>query len=743
VNLSASPSTLTAAGPVLLAWSTSNALSCIASGGWSGYRATSGSTSVTPSISTTYILTCLSPSGAEASQAATVTVAGAPTVTLAATPAAIDAGGTANLVWSSTGATSCTASDGWSGAQATSGSSTVSPSVTTSYTLTCASSTHILASQSTTVTVAPPAVITSFAASASTSGVGNQLNLNWSATSAQSCSLSATDGTWATPGGVSATSGAVLTGVLTQVATYQATLTCLPTGPNSTALVSVNVLAPVPLLNPAGLAFAGNGNLYVANEGQMVGEGTPQVNGQILVYAPNTPGSNGQLMQQPQLTIGSPLQNPVALAFDTLGNIYVADVGPSPNQILVFDSAGVQQTGATITICNDCAYAQITGVTVDNSGVVYASVSGSSPLIQVFAYASPLQNPQNVNYWFTDSSGDEWNSITSIGFDGLYVWAGIQTSNGSELAAYTPAALNGNTNPLQLSNRITNSVSTAAGIAFDERAATQGNILVADAQWQFAETSPITIYSASNFYSYITPNFNDTANPALNTPAGIAIDGSGNVYVADSNNSAIDVYTAAALAYEYSPEPAVSLSAAVGGAAIAQGTAQAIGTPVTYSWTALAVPAGGSCTLSDNQDTPTVISNLPLSGSQTLSPPVTGDYTVFISCTYSNVQFTPTPSFTIYVPQPTITLTATVNGVPIVQPVTEPQYTLMFFHWNATNMPAGSTCGWSDTNSSYQNGQALQQSEGTENYNPGPYTFTVNCGNGTYSAPTATFTVTQ
>jgi hypothetical protein len=62
----------------------------------------------------------------------------APTVALTANPATITAGQSTTLTWSSTNATSCTASGGWSGARATSGTEQVgSISATTTFTLAC------------------------------------------------------------------------------------------------------------------------------------------------------------------------------------------------------------------------------------------------------------------------------------------------------------------------------------------------------------------------------------------------------------------------------------------------------------------------------------------------------------------------------------------------------------------------------------------------------------------------------
>lgn len=62
----------------------------------------------------------------------------APTVTLNSSASSVASGGTVTLTWSTQNATSCSASDGWSGTEPTSGSAT-SPAITvaTKFTLTC------------------------------------------------------------------------------------------------------------------------------------------------------------------------------------------------------------------------------------------------------------------------------------------------------------------------------------------------------------------------------------------------------------------------------------------------------------------------------------------------------------------------------------------------------------------------------------------------------------------------------
>ncbi len=76
----------------------------------------------------------------------------APTVSISANPSSITSGQSSTLSWSSTNATSCTASNNWSGTQNTSGSQSVTPQITSTYTLTCTGAGGS-ASQSTTITV--------------------------------------------------------------------------------------------------------------------------------------------------------------------------------------------------------------------------------------------------------------------------------------------------------------------------------------------------------------------------------------------------------------------------------------------------------------------------------------------------------------------------------------------------------------------------------------------------------------
>jgi hypothetical protein len=142
VSLTANPTSVPSGSSSTLSWTSTNATSCVASGAWSGNKATSGSQSTGALGSTsTYSLNCTG-TGGSTSRSVTVTVTGttpAPTLTLSASPTSVPSGGSANLNWSSSNATSCTASGAWSGTRPTSGTASTGALTNTSntFTLTC------------------------------------------------------------------------------------------------------------------------------------------------------------------------------------------------------------------------------------------------------------------------------------------------------------------------------------------------------------------------------------------------------------------------------------------------------------------------------------------------------------------------------------------------------------------------------------------------------------------------------
>jgi hypothetical protein len=239
VSVSVSPSSVAYNGSTTLTWSASNASSCNASGGWSGSKSTSGSQTLSGlTVDRTYTLNCTG-TGGSASDSASVAVAPPPrpTVSLTASPSSVAYDGSSTLSWSTSDATSCSASGDWSGSRSTSGSQAVGNLTSNkTYTLSC-SGPGGSRTRSATVTVGAPASPTvSLTASPSSVAHSGSTTLNWSATNATSCSAS---GAWS---GGKGTSGNQTVNSLTATSTF--TLSCTGVGGSASDSAVVTVAPP-------------------------------------------------------------------------------------------------------------------------------------------------------------------------------------------------------------------------------------------------------------------------------------------------------------------------------------------------------------------------------------------------------------------------------------------------------------------------------------------------------------------
>src|ERR1700683_3839487 len=105
-SISAAPNSIASGKSATLTWSSTNATTCTATGGWSGALQPSGTRTIGALTATTsYSLVCTGAGGTSATSEATVTVMPAPTVTLLAASAAVEAGASTTLGWRSTNAT--------------------------------------------------------------------------------------------------------------------------------------------------------------------------------------------------------------------------------------------------------------------------------------------------------------------------------------------------------------------------------------------------------------------------------------------------------------------------------------------------------------------------------------------------------------------------------------------------------------------------------------------------------------
>jgi YD repeat-containing protein len=193
---------------------------------------------LTPNTTYTYQITAYDNAGNESAKStpalSVTTNANLPTVTITANPTSVASGASSTLTWSSTNATTCTASNGWTGTKATSGSQTITNiTVGSTYTITC-TGTGGSANDSDTVNVVGAPTL-NLSANPTTISSGTPSILTWSSTNATTCTAS---NGWT---GTKATSGSQSFSPNTTT-TY--TLTCTGTGGSANASATVTVTGP-------------------------------------------------------------------------------------------------------------------------------------------------------------------------------------------------------------------------------------------------------------------------------------------------------------------------------------------------------------------------------------------------------------------------------------------------------------------------------------------------------------------
>jgi hypothetical protein len=189
IRFEANPVTIQPGQQSTLSWTTTGATSVSISG--VGAVTANGSTTVTPQQTTTYTLSATGSDGKTVTAPVTVTVASGTipqVVVFVATPQNIDAGSSTKLCWQVTGATNISIQPGVGDNLNANDCATVSPTTTTTYTLTATNATGQIQAN-TTVNVGT-VKINSFTANPVTStAAGNPVVLSWTTSNATSVVL--------------------------------------------------------------------------------------------------------------------------------------------------------------------------------------------------------------------------------------------------------------------------------------------------------------------------------------------------------------------------------------------------------------------------------------------------------------------------------------------------------------------------------------------------------------------------
>ncbi|MDO8664033.1 MAG: hypothetical protein Q7K44_00555 [Candidatus Liptonbacteria bacterium] len=186
-NFSLSPSAVARGNSSVLSWNVSGNVSSCSIDNGVGSVSANGSSPVSPSQTTTYTLSCSGPGGST-SDKTTLTVYQPPSInSFSGSPSPIKRGNSSTLSWGALNADSCSIDNGVGSVNPNSGSTAVSPSWTTTYTLSCSGPGGSTSGQTTLTVNQPPSCV--FSAAPSTIVPPQSSSLSWNCGLADSCSI--------------------------------------------------------------------------------------------------------------------------------------------------------------------------------------------------------------------------------------------------------------------------------------------------------------------------------------------------------------------------------------------------------------------------------------------------------------------------------------------------------------------------------------------------------------------------
>lgn len=517
------------------------------------------------------------------SQATSSGGSSAPTISsFSASAATITAGGSSTLSWSVSNATSISINNGVGAVTGTSVS--VSPAATTTYTLTATNASGS-ASSTATVTVVPAPVISAFQASPATIVLGGRSTLNWTVSGASTLSIDNGVGTvTGTSIGVSPTITVIYTLTATNAAGSSTTATTTVTVTAAPAHKVLSVFAGkigsssngtgtgASFSYPTGIAVDTSGNLFLADsENQTIQKITPA--GVVTTFA----GSPGVFGSADGSGTNATFSRPTGIAIDGSDNLYVADT--NNDTIRKITSSGMVSTlagsvgitGHNYGIGSSATFTYPTAMAVDSAGNVYvvdsANVAGYSDSESSLRKISPTGVVTTVDI------GDPC-LITGIAVDGGgNVYATCHDNNilivnpAGVVTEFAGSPSGGSADGTGTAAGFTRPI----GIAID----TSGNLYVADTgNDTIRKIAPGGVVTTVAGSAGMLGNADGTGAAArFNDPMGIAVDSSGNLYVTDSGNRVVRKIT-----------PAGVVTSLAGSSTNATGSADGTGSAARFNY---------------------------------------------------------------------------------------------------------------------------------------------------------------
>ncbi|HYB90595.1 MAG TPA: NHL repeat-containing protein [Candidatus Binataceae bacterium] len=305
-------------------------------------------------------------------------------------------------------------------------------------------------------------------------------------------------------------------------------MTVFAAGASGNASPTATITGPdTGITNPTGVAVDSAGDIYVANPESLYG-GTDS----IFIYSA---GSNGDVTPTTTITGASTgLAFPTGIALDSSGNIYVSNAGSwvgGVDSITVYPagSNGNVQPSTTISGAST-GLLMPWGIALDSSRNIYVANLGSS-----------VGQLDSVTVYSAGSSGNATPSATISGSNtGLDSPGGIAVDSSANIYVTNDAAIFGNADNITVYSAGSNGnvapgntlyplgLGAPAGIVVDS----SGNLYVANDGSTEGGVDAITVYPPSN----PVPSETIGMDTGLVNPQGIALDLSGNIYVTNAGS---------------------------------------------------------------------------------------------------------------------------------------------------------------------------------------------------------------
>jgi len=264
---------------------------------------------------------------------------------------------------------------------------------------------------------------------------------------------------------------------------------------------------PTQLNEPYGVAVDGSGNVYVTD----IGDYTVKMISPAGVISPLA-GLSGTGGSQNGTGTGATFSSPLGIALDSSGNLYVADNGNflireiMPGGVVSTFAGNVGVSGDT-NGSSQATFGSPYGVAVDSSGNVYVG-DASNNLIRAITPAGDVSTLAGmVSYGSSDGKGDmaSFGYVGEMAVDGtgnVYVW----DSGVSAIRKITPAGV----------------VTTLSGISIPAFTVDNAGDLY------YIGTGGVDMMTPAGVVTQIGGNQNLFVDPV-----GMALDGGGNVYLAN------------------------------------------------------------------------------------------------------------------------------------------------------------------------------------------------------------------